>query len=96
MGSSPDFTEGVIKNILRDFVQRYAKAKLIDIELVEESIPKSMYDLVRTLDQEPYRKLPLTKIPKNSKIKLRVRIVEPRTGREIKGNGKGRDAYVVV
>jgi hypothetical protein len=65
-------------------VKRFGNAKLIDIELVEEAIPVDFADLLPAVKREPFRRIPLNAIPRNSpKLKLHIKIEEPRTRREL-------------
>jgi hypothetical protein len=76
--------ESVIERVLATFVKRFGHAKLVDIELVEETVPANFADLLPATRREPFRRVPLNAIPRNSpKLKLHIRIEEPKTGREL-------------
>lgn len=74
-------SEAVIKSLLRHLVHTYTKIRLIDIELVEEYEPKTLAEVEST--GEPYRKLSISRLPRNSKLKIRLEFEQPRTGRRI-------------
>ena len=70
-----------IVTILSDVVFRFTKAKLVHIELVKENAGEVLDDI----NAEPFPKVPLSKIPRNSRLKLNVTILEPQAQRQICG-----------
>lgn len=74
-----DNDSSIVKAFLEDVIEKYSKAKLIDIEIVKENTAEALNDV----NIDPFTVLPLNRIPRNSKLKISFKIREPTTGREI-------------
>ncbi len=73
--------DNVVLELLREALEKFTRAKLIELEITQDNPRKEL----EATDDEPFSKVSLSKIPANAKLKVKLTIEEPESGRQISG-----------